>query len=162
MSLASFIPTSFAALGSICLGLAVVLILVDMPGGAPWSKIAGIFAFVGGAGVLGGAGGWLGRHIVSASGSAMSWMQQWAATAIGTGTVLVVVVGIGAWAFSHLNGKGTEAGGGGKITKRVRSLFKAGVFAVIGAAIFAAVPELYDFASWTVATVGSGLRNLVA
>lgn len=163
MSLADLIPTSFAVCGALFLGLAIVLILVDPPGKAPWSRISGVFAFIGGAGAVGGAGGWVGQHILSASSTVTSWTQQWASAIGGGATVCVLLLG-GLWAFSHIGkgGSGTAAGGSGKVGKRVRALFKGGLIALIGAAIFTAIPPLYDGADWVVAHVGTATQNVIS
>lgn len=161
MSLSTLIPTSMAAVGSICLGLAVVFIMLNL-GGGPWKKIAGICAFVGGVGVLGGASGWLGTHLISASESAMSWTQEWTSRAIGTGALLVVLIAAGLWAFTHMRGKGVEAGGKGGMSKRVRSLFKGGVLAVIGAVVAATIPELYSSADWAIGQIGGTVQSIAA
>ena len=161
MSLAAFIPTSMAAVGSICLGLAIVLILLNLSKG-PWMKVAGILAFIGGFGLLGGASGWIGTKLMSASQNAMSWTQEWTARAIGTGAVLVILVGIGLWAWSHMSSKGAEAGGKGGMSKRLRALFKGGLLALVGVAIAAAIPELYGFADWAVAQLGGAAQSFAA
>lgn len=164
MSFATLIPTTFAALGSICLALALVLILVEPPGSAPWQRIAGICAFIGGGGVVGGAGGWIGTHITSWSSSTASWLQDWGSTAIGSGALIAVLLLGGLWAYSHIGkgGKGTEAGGKGRISKRLRAGIKAGVIAMVGAFVFSAIPQLYSGADWLTAQVGGSVQSLIA
>lgn len=162
MSWSVFIPNSMAYLGSVCLGLAIVLVLLDMPGGVNWSKIGAYCALVAGFGVLGGAGGWVGRQIMHGSGTAATFGQRWGAQAIGSGALVVLLLAGGLWAYKHISSKGIDAGGKGKWSKRIRSLLKAGVFALVGAAIAALVPELYHSADWVVASIGGGIRHAVA
>lgn len=146
MSWSMLIPASMGAVGSLCLGLAIALILVDMPGGVAWSKVAGGFALVGGFGTLGGLGGWLGQQILWGSGAALSLSQQWGGRLIGGGILIAFVVGITLWAWKHLHhGNGVGAGGKGQISKRARSFFKATLFALIGAILASVVSPVYDW-----------------
>lgn len=163
MNWSTLIPNSMAYLGSVCLGLAIILVLLDMPGGVNWSKIGAYCALVAGFGVLGGAGGWVGQRIMQGRDTATTFGERWGAQAIGSGAIVVLLLAGGLWTYKHIsNKKGIDAGGKGKWAKRVRSLLKAGVFALIGAAIAALVPELYHGADWLVASLGDGLRHAVA
>lgn len=148
MSWTMLIPASMGAIGSFCLGMAIALILVDMPGGVGWSKIAGWFALVGGFGALGGVGGWLGNQILWGSEQAMSFGQQWGGRLIGGGILLVILAGSALWSWKHLKSNGTAAGGKGAISKRARSFFKAGLLAMVGAMIATIGSPLYDFLNW--------------
>lgn len=162
MNWALFIPTSMAYVGSLCLGLALILVLIDMPGGANWSKIGAWCSIIGGFGVLGGAGGWIGQHIMAGTNTAVSWTQQWAAQAIGVAAVAVALLLGLAWAYSRINSKGIEAGGKGKAAKKLRSLVVCGLFAIVGAAIAGAIPELYDAANWAVNQAGTSAQALLS
>lgn len=158
MSWSMLVPSSLAALGSVLLGLALVLVLLDMPGGVPWAKIGAWCAVLGGFGALGNAGGWIGDHIVSGSESAMSWGAYYGARLIGNGIVLVLIALAVLWAYKHLFGKGIEAGGKGTGSKKVRKLFKATVFALVGATVAIVIPWLYSGLDSLV----SGLHGLIA
>lgn len=162
MSWSTLIPNSMAYLGSICLGLAIVLVLLDMPGGVNWSKIGAWCALVAGFGVLGGAGGWIGHRIMQGRDTATTFGERWGAQAIGSGALVVLLLAGGLWAYKHISSKGVDAGGKGKWAKRARSLLKAGVFAIVGAAIAALIPELYNGADWVVASIGDGIRHAIA
>ncbi len=155
-----FIPTSMAYIGSLCLGLAVVLVLIDMPGGAPWSKIGAIIALIGGFGAIGGAGGWVGNQILSGGANAVTWGERWAGQAIGVAAVAVVVLGALAWAASRVKGKGIATKGSGTGAK-VKGLLVCAVLAVVGAVIAAVVPELYNGADWVVSAIGNAVLNQV-
>lgn len=146
------IPESMATIGSVCLGLAVVLALLDMPGGVNWSKIAAWFALIGGFGALGGAAGWLGSQILSGQQSVMGAGAHYGSQLIGGGILIVLLFAAGLWSYKHLLGKGIEAGGKGTWSKRLRALFKAGVFALVGATIATVIPPLYSGADWLVAS----------
>lgn len=150
MSWQFFIPASMGMIGSICLGLALVLVLIDMPGGVNWSKIAGWFAVIGGFGTLGGVAGWLGNKILSGQQNAMSFGQEYGSRLLGSGIVIVILLGAGLWAYKHLFGNGTEAGGKSTWSKKIRSLFKAGLLALVGAMIAGTIPALYDGADWLI------------
>lgn len=151
--LAFLIPSSLAILGSVCLGLCLVLIAVDMPGGANWSKIGGWFALVGGFGTVGAASGWLGVQIMSTRADAQSFAENYGGQLIGGGVLIVVLLGAALWAYKHLKSKGIEAGGKGGAMKKVRSLLKAGVLALVGATLAVTIPQLYDGANWVLASV---------
>lgn len=163
MDLGFLVPTSMAYLGSICLGLALVLVLIDMPGGANWSKVAGWLAVVGGFGTVGGAGGMVGSWITTGADTATSWGEQYLAQLIGGGAVVVLLLLGMAWAYSRLgqSGKGAAGGGKGK-TKKVRSMLACGMFAIVGAAIAALVPSLYDITNDLVGTGGGALQSALA
>lgn len=137
------VPASMGTVGSICLGLALVLVLLDMPGGVNWSKVGGWFALIGGFGALGGAAGWIGQHLLWGQHRAMSLGQQWGGRLLGGGILVVLLFAALAWAWKHLSGKGIEAGGKGSVSKRVRSLFKAGALAMVGATVATLLSPLY-------------------
>lgn len=156
----AFIPTSMEFVGSLCLGLAVLLVLIDMPGkGVPWAKVGAIIALIGGFGALGGAGGWVGNQILSGGATAVSWGERWAGQAIGVAGVAVVFLGLVFWAASRVQGKGVKQGSGKGV--KLKGLITCACLAVVGAAIAAAIPPLYNFADWAVATIGHGFINLV-
>lgn len=156
--LAFLIPASLAMLGSICLGLTLGLIVVDMPGGVNWSGIGGFTAFIGGFGALGAAGGWIGQQIASGQQQAMSWVQQYGHQLIGGGILVAALLIAGVWVYKHLFGSGIDAGGKGKSMKKIRKLLKAGAIALVGATVAIAIPKLYDGIDWAV----SHLHSLVA
>lgn len=163
MSWTMFIPNSLAYLGSICLGMAIILVLIDMPGGVNWSKVGAWSAILGGFGALGGAGGWIGHQIVSGSSHAMTFGERWGQQAIGVGSLVVVLLLGLAWAYSRVGkgGKGIDTKGSGTAGK-ARSLMVAALFAIVGAALAAVIPELYHLTDWVVSTAGNGLRSLAA
>lgn len=163
MSWTMFIPNSMAYLGSICLGLAIILVLIDMPGGVNWSKVGAWAAILGGFGALGGAGGWIGHQIVSGRSTAMSFGERWGQQAIGVGAVVVVLLLGLAWAYSRVGkgGKGIDTKGSGK-TGKAKSLIVCALFAIVGAALAGAIPELYHLTDWAVTSAGDGLRSLAA
>lgn len=156
-----FIPDSMAYVGSLCLGLAVVLVLVDMPGGVPWAKIGAVIAVIGGFGALGGAGGWIGTQIVNGGETALTWGQRWAGQAIGTAALAVIVIGGVAWVASRIKGKGIDTKGSGKGAK-FKGLLLCGVLAVVGAVIAAVVPEFYNGADWLVSALGGAVQDQIA
>ncbi|MBB3053567.1 hypothetical protein FHS23_004621 [Prauserella isguenensis] len=155
-----FIPNSMAYVGSLCLGLAVILVLVDMPGGAPWAKIGAVIAVIGGFGALGGAAGWVGNHIVNGGATAVSWGERWAGQAIGTAALAVLVLGGVAWAASRIKGKGIATKGSGMGAK-FKGLLLCGVLAVVGAVIAAVIPEFYNGADWVVSSLGNAVRDQI-
>ena len=144
------VPASMAWVGSLCLGLALVLVLLDMPGGVNWSKVGAWFAVIGGFGALGGAAGWLGEQILWGQQRALSLSQEWGGRLVGGSILLVIVFAVVAWSWKGLTGKGIDAGGKGKVSSRVRSLFKAGVFAMAGATVATVVSPLYTGADWLI------------
>lgn len=162
MNWIDWIPTSMAMVGSLCLGLALILVFIDMPGGVDWNKVGAVCSLIGGFGVLGGAGGWIGQHIMSGSNTAVSWTREWAAQAIGVAAVAVVLLLAVAWAWSRINGKGIEAGGKGKASKKVRSLLVCAIFAIVGATIAGVIPELYDATNWVVNEAGTSFQTMVS
>ena len=149
------VPSSLGMVGSICLGLALVLVLLDMPGGVNWSRVGAVFALIGGFGALGGAAGWIGQHILWGQHRAMSFGQQWGGRLLGGGILVVLLFLATAWAWKHLSGTGIEAGGKGKVSSRVRSLFKAAVLAMVGATVATVVSPLYTFLDWGISHLHS-------
>ena len=147
------VPSSMGMVGSICLGLALVLVLLDMPGGVNWSRVGAVFAVIGGFGALGGAAGWIGEHLLWGQHRAMSLGQQWGGRLLGGGILFVLLFAALAWAWKHLAGKGIDAGGKGKVSSRVRSLFKAGALAMVGATVATLGSPVYTF-------LDSGIRHL--
>lgn len=137
------IPASMAWVGSVCLGIALVLVLMDMPGGVNWSRIGAVFALIGGFGALGGAAGWIGEHLLWGQQRAMSLGQQWGGRLIGGGIIVVLLFTALAWTWKHVAGSGIKAGGKGAVSKRVRSLFKAGALAMVGASVATLLSPLY-------------------
>lgn len=147
------VPASMAGIGSVCLGLALVLVLLDMPGGVNWSKVGAWVAVIGGFGALGGAAGWLGEQILWGQQKALSFSQEWGSRLTGGGILLVIVFLVIAWTWKGLTSKGIQAGGKGKVSSRVRSLFKASVFAMAGATLATVFSPLYTL-------LDAGIRNL--
>ncbi len=144
------VPASMAWVGSVCLGLALVLVLMDMPGGVNWSKVGAWFAVIGGFGALGGAAGWLGKQVLWGQQHALSFSQEWGSRLTGGGILLVIVFAVVAWTWKGLTSKGLQAGGKGKVSTRIRSLFKAGVFAMAGATVATVFSPLYTGANWLI------------
>lgn len=151
------IPASLAILGSFCLAATVGLIVVDMPGGVNWSAIAGITAIVGGFGAVGGAGGWIGSHILSGQNTVSNWVTQYAHQLAGGGAILAVGALALGWAWKRASGPGVKAGGKGKAAK-VKSLLLAAVLALIGATLAVAIPGIYS----AVDTVLGNLHDFAA
>lgn len=157
MSWTMLVPSSLAALGSVLLGLALVLVLLDMPGGVPWAKIGAWCAVLGGFGALGNAGGWIGDQIVSGQEAAMSWGAYYGAQLIGNGIIIVLLALAILWGYKHLFGKGIDGGGKGTGGKKLRKLFKASLLALVGATVAAVLPPLYSGLDWLV----SGAHSLI-
>ncbi len=157
MSWTVLVPSSLAALGSVCLGMAVVLSLLPLPGKVPWGKIGGWFALLGGFGALGGAGGWLGSQILSGSERAMGFGMQYGSQLIGNGIIIVLLLTVGLWSYKAVFGSGLDAGGKGGGGKKLRALFKGGLIALSGATIAAVLPPLYSGIDWLV----SGAHSLI-
>lgn len=150
------IPTSMLYFGAVLLVLAVVLVFVDVPGkGVPWDKVGALFAFVGGFGVGGGVGGWLGRTFAEASGAVVTNAQRVTAQAVGVGVVGAIVVGLLLWAYARMRGKGIGT------KSKFKSLIVVFVLGVVGT-VFAAIPGLYSLADdavqWAGSTVISALQ----
>jgi hypothetical protein len=150
------IPTSMLYLGAVFLVLAVVLVFVDVPGkGVPWDKVGAVFAFVGGFGVGGAAGGWLGRAFAATSNSVLSSSEQLTAQAVGAGVVGAIVVGLLLWAYARMRGKGIDA------KSKFKSLLVVAVLGLVGT-VFAALPEVYGWADsvvhWAGTTVISAMQ----
>lgn len=163
MSWTVLIPNSMAYLGSVCLGLAVILVLIDMPGGVNWSKVGAWCAILGGFGTIGAAGGWIGNQIMHGRSTAMTFGERWGAQAIGVGALTVLILLGLAWAYSRVGkgGKGIDTKGSGK-TGKAKSLIVCAIFAIVGAAIAAVIPEAYHGANVVVASVGDSIRHLGA
>lgn len=162
MSWTVIIPNSMAYLGSVCLGLAIVLVLLDMPGGVNWSKVGAWCAILGGFGAIGGAAGWLGQKIISGHENAMSFGVRWGQQAIGVGALVVILLLGLAWAYSRVGkgGKGTDTKGSGKAGK-AKSLIVCALFAIVGATL-ASIPELYQLMDWVVSSLGNGARSALS
>jgi hypothetical protein len=151
MNLTWLVPTSMLYLGAVFLVLAVVLVYVDVPGkGVPWDKVGAWFAFVGGFGVGGAAGGWIGRGFASISGSVLTNGQQLTAQAVGVGVVGAIIAGLLLWAYSRMRGKGI-----GTKTK-LKSLIVVGVLGVVGT-VFSALPSVYGWADGAVHWAGTAV-----
>jgi hypothetical protein len=144
-----FIPTSLPHLGAYMLVLAVALVFLDVPGkGVPWDKVGGWFAAVGGFGVGGSAGGWLGGMFASAGDSVITSTEQITAQALGVGVVGAIVSILVLWAYSRLRGKGITA------KSKFKSLLVTGGLAVVGTVV-AAIPGLYGFFNDVVGQAGT-------
>lgn len=155
MSWSMFIPTSMLYLGAIFLVLAVVLVFVDVPGkGVPWDKVGAWFAFFGGFGVGGAAGGWLGRMFAKSSGSVLTNGQKFTAQAVGVGVVGAIVLGLMLWAYARMRKQGIGA------KTKVKSLIVVMVLGLIGT-VFAAVPDIHDWADSAVHMAGTAVINAI-
>ena len=151
MSLTWVIPTSLLHLGGILLFMAVIMVFVDVKGkGVPWDRVAAGFAVVGGFGVGGAAGGWLGRSFAAISDTVLTNTQKFTAEAVGVSVVGAIVAGLLLWAFSRIQnkGKGIDA------KTKLKSLVVVGLLAVAGT-IFAAIPEIYGWVDSGVNWVGT-------
>lgn len=156
MSWSMFIPTSMAVLGAILLALSVVLVFVDVPGkGVPWDKVGAWFAFIGGFGVGGAAGGWLGRLFARSSGSILTNGQQFTAQAVGTGVVGAVVLGLLLWAYARMRKDGISAG------SKAKSMVVVAALGVVGT-VFAAIPGTYALANDVVRTASTAVIRTIA
>lgn len=155
MSWSMFIPTSMAYAGAILLVLAVVLVFVDVPHkGVPWDKVGAWFAVIGGFGVGGAAGGWLGRAFASTAGSVLTNAEKFTAQAVGAGVVGAIVLGVALWAYSRMRGKGIGT------KSKVKSLFVVGVLAVVGT-VLSAIPHAYGAADSAVHWAGTAVITAI-
>lgn len=149
MSWSMFIPTSMLYLGGILLVLAVVLVFVDVPGkGVPWDKVGAWFGFIGGFGVGGAAGGWLGRAFASVSGTVLTKGQEITAQALGVSVVGAIVLGLLLWAYARMRGNGIST------RSKAKSVGVVVVLALIGT-VFSAVPVLYDLSDSVIHWAGT-------
>lgn len=151
MSWTIIIPTSMLYLGAVMFGLAVVLVFVDVPGkGVPWDKVGAVCALIGGFGVGGAAGGWLGRAFSSTSEGLLVGGQAFTANAVGVGVVGVIFAGLALWAYSRVRGKGLST------KSKFRSLVVVAVLAIVGT-LFSLIPEIHGWADDAVHWAGTAI-----
>jgi cytochrome bd-type quinol oxidase subunit 2 len=155
MSWSILIPTSMLSLGAIMLGLAGVLVFLDVPGkGVPWDKVAAWFAIVGGFGVGGAAAGSIGRALSTGSHSVLSNGQHATAQGLGVGAVALIVIVLLLWAYARARGKGIST------KSKFKSLMIVAVLALVGT-VLSGFPGLYSTADEVINWAGTTLRAAI-
>ncbi|RJQ74225.1 hypothetical protein D5S17_23445 [Pseudonocardiaceae bacterium YIM PH 21723] len=139
MSWSMFIPTSILGLGAILLVVGVALVYLDVPGqGVAWDKVAAWFGLIGGFGVGGSAGGWLGKTFVHGATSAMTQSQQFGTQATGASVVGGLFLVVGLWTYIKLKKAGISAKTKTRALAVMFGLALAGTF-------IAGLPGIYSF-----------------
>lgn len=150
------IPTSIQHLGGYLLVFAIGLVFLDVPGkGVPWDRVAAVFAVIGGFGVGGSAGGWLGRLFSTSKDSVMTNGDKFTANAVGVGAAGAIFGLLLLWAFARMRGKGIST------KTKVKSLIVVAVLALVGTLV-AAVPGLHSWSNSAVYTIGTAAINVVS
>lgn len=151
------IPETMLAVGAILLLAAFPLQWITPEN----SKLALWFALVGGFGVGGGTGGWLGRLLAQATFGVASATERLTAQLVGASFTLLVfaVVGIVFWKKAGPKGKGFESKGDKKKDK-FKQMVGLLVFAMLGTAI-SAIPMLYTWANTGVSAAANILISVL-
>lgn len=123
------------------------------------SKIAIWFALVGGFGVGGAAGGWLGRTLAQSTTAVASFTERWTYQLVGSGFGILVfaILAVFVWRFAGKGGSGLQAKGKSKVAK-VKQVVWLLAFAMVGTAL-AGIPEIYAGADHAVAEVSTGITS---
>lgn len=150
---ALIIPQSMLHLGGYLLLLSVVVQVITPRN----SKVALWMSLIGGFGVGGGVGGFIGRTLMQVTVTAASFTQKITAQLVGTGFsfLLFAILAIVFWEKAGKGGSGF-AGGKGKGSgkkEKIKQAFGLSIFAMLGTAI-AAIPMVYSFLDMGVSTVG--------
>ncbi|MER7015305.1 hypothetical protein ABT324_28060 [Saccharopolyspora sp. NPDC000359] len=147
------LPSSMLGLGGRLLLISFVLQLLTPQN----SKAAIWLAVIGGFGVGGGAGGWLGQRLAGATTAAASFTERWTAQLVGTGFgfLIFLVLFIFVWKYAGKGGSGLQSKGKSKVAKVKQIAWLLG-FALAGTAV-AGLPEIYGWADGAIGAVHSGI-----
>lgn len=154
MSWSLVIPSSMLALGAWLLLFSIPLQLLTPHN----SKAACWCALLGGFGVGGAAGGWVGSVLVNTGNTVVSTTERLTAQAVGAGfgVLAFAILAILFWRVAGKQGTGLKAGQG-KTGKFKQVAWLAG-FALLGCAV-AGLPEVYGVADSAVNMAGSALMS---
>lgn len=147
------LPSTMLGLGGRLLLLSFVIQLLTPQN----SKVAIWLAVIGGFGVGGGAGGWLGQRLAGVTTAAASFTDRWTAQLVGTsfGFLVFLIILVFVWKFAGKSGSGLQTKGKSKVAK-AKQVGWLLAFAMAGTAL-AGLPELYRLADGVVGAVHSGI-----
>jgi hypothetical protein len=122
-----------------------------------YSKVAIWFAVIGGFGVGGSAGGWVGEMLADSTTAATSFMERWTNQMVGSGFGFLVfaILFFFVWKFGGRGASGLEAKGKSKVAK-VKQIGWLLAFAMAGTAI-AGLPEIYGLVDSGVSSFNSAV-----
>lgn len=150
------IPQSMLHLGGYFLLLSFALQWIT-PENSKWALW---MALIGGFGVGGGAGGFLGRALMQTTTAAASFTQKITAQLVGTGFAVLffAILAIIFWKKAGKNGSGFQGGKGKGSGKKEKAKHFVGlfVFAMLGTAV-AAAPAVYGLVDYGVSTAGHAI-----
>lgn len=150
------IPTNMLQWGAYFMVLAVVLVYVDNPTkGVPWDKVAAVFALLGGFGIGGAAGGWIGQAFASAANTVLTKGGEFIARAVGATVTGALFLGLALWIASRVK-KGLDSKSKSKL--KLKPLFACMVLALAGT-LMTLIPDLYAGADSVAISLGSALRS---
>lgn len=149
------IPDNMLDLGARLLLLSFVIQILTPQN----SKIAIWFALVGGFGVGGAAGGWMGQALADSTTAVASFTERWTYQLVGSGFGILVfaILFVFLWRFAGKGGSGLQAKGKSKAAK-VKQVLWLLAFAMAGTAV-AGLPEIYGGADQAVAAISTGISS---
>jgi hypothetical protein len=142
--------------GAYFMVLAVVLVYVDNPTkGVPWDKVGAAFALLGGFGIGGAAGGWIGQAFASTANTVLTKGGEFLARALGATVTGAIFLGLMLWVASRIK-KGLDSKSKSKL--RLKALFALTILAIVGA-ILTLIPSLYAGVDSVAVSLGTALRS---
>lgn len=153
------IPNSGLQWGAYFMVLAVFLVYVDVPNkGVPWDKIGAGFAFLGGFGIGGAAGGWVGSAFASIAGTVLSKGGEFLAKLLGASVVGAIFLGLMLWTAARVR-KGIDSKS--KSMLKLKALIAVAILAIVGS-ILSSIPGAYGAFDYVASSVGTALRGTVS